>query len=75
MSENNKPYLFISPQREIDAAKSSDFTLGIPIRVNTAVPTDELWWGEQLPTEMEISGGEVRTISRIRIIHKLKLGQ
>lgn len=74
MSGPAKPYLFVNPNREVEAVRYGSTRLhGIPIQVHVAVPVDELWWGEELPTELEIVGDEVRSVSRIRIIHKLKL--
>lgn len=75
MNNINQPYLFVSPDREQAAVNRPHtwipMSMGIPIRVSAQVPKGELWWGVQLPNETEIVGDEVRTVSRIRIIHKL----
>lgn len=68
-------YLFVNPYRETEAVKAGkELHQMLPIRVSTVVPRNEIWWGREMPTQVEVDGLEVKVINRIEIIHKMIVG-
>jgi hypothetical protein len=71
----NGNFLFLHPDYEGRAVNErKGFSELLPIRISTLVPKDEIWWAQELPDELEVVGSDVRMTRRLKIIHKLHIG-